>query len=229
MENTTCNATPTFDSVWAMMQETDRFIRENARIQKKNERILNKKFAEANRRMQENERILNEKFAETDRKIQETGRQMQETDRRMRAIQKEMGSWANNHGSFAEEYFFNSFEDGEKNFFGERFERIKKNLPTERQNIEIEDEYDIVMYNCTSIAIIEVKFRAHEDHIPKLIRKAETFKIAFPHYADYNIYLGLASLSFHPGVEEACITQGIAVIKQVGEAVVINDENLRIW
>jgi len=85
------------------------------------------------------------------------------------------------------------------------------------------------MYNGTSIAIIEVKFRAREDHIPKLIRKAETFKIAFPCYQNYNIYLGLASMSFHPGVEEACVTQGIAVIKQVGETVVINDEHLCIW
>ena len=40
-------------------------------------------------------------------------------------MQKEMRAWANNHGSFAEEYFFYSFENGEKNFFGERFDEIE--------------------------------------------------------------------------------------------------------
>ena len=195
MENTTCNAVPTFESVWAMMQETDRFIQENARIQRENERILNEKFAE--------------------------------TDRRMRAIQKEMGAWANNHGESTEEYFFNSLEKGGKNFSGEQFDKIKKNVTHFFQGVE--DEYDIVMYNGDSVAIIEVKFRAHKDHISKLIKKAETFKILFPHYANYNIYLGLASMSFHPEVEEECLKQGIAIIKQVGESVVITDGHLKIW
>jgi len=57
--------------------------------------------------------------------IQETNRQMQETDRRMKELQKQIGGMAYNQGSFAEEYFFNSFERGQKNFFGEKFDDIK--------------------------------------------------------------------------------------------------------
>ena len=213
MENSTRETAPTFDSVWAFIQET-------ARIQRENERILNEKFAATDRKMQENariqrenERILNEKFAET--------------DRRMRIMQKEMGSWANNHGAFAEDYFFNSFENDEQYFFGERFDKIRKNLYSISENLE--DEYDIVMYNGTSVAIIEVKFRAHKDHIQKLIEKAETFRILFPGYNNYKIYLALASLSFHSGVEKDCIDQGIAVVKQLGDKAVIYDEHLKVW
>jgi hypothetical protein len=69
MENT--EQKPTFESVWAALQETDR--------------------------------ILTEKFAETDKQMKE--------------IQKTLGGWANNHGHFAEEYFFNSFEKDKQNFF----------------------------------------------------------------------------------------------------------------
>ncbi|MCL2511256.1 MAG: hypothetical protein FWF09_04320, partial [Bacteroidales bacterium] len=66
-------------------------------------------------------------FQETDRIIKEIGRKQEETDRivkenakAMKELQKTVGGWANNHGSFAEEYFFNSFENGEKTFFGKK-------------------------------------------------------------------------------------------------------------
>ena len=157
----------------------------------------------------------------------ETDKQMQETDRRMKELQKTVGGITNNQGAFAEEYFFNSFENGKKNFFGEKFDEIAKHLKTRRQGLE--DEYDIVLYNHTSVAIIEVKYKAHTKDIPTVIKKAETFRILFPEYKDFKIYLGLASMSFYPELEQECINQGIAVIKQVGDAIVINDAHLKVF
>ena len=164
---------------------------------------------------------------ETDRKMQETDRQMQETDRRMKELQKTVGGWANNHGAFAEEYFFNSFENGKTNFFGEKFDEIAKHLKNRWQGVE--DEYDIVLYNHTSVALIEVKYKANINDIPNVLKKAETFRLLFPQYKDFKIYLGFASMSFYPELEEECINQGIAVIKQVGDTVVINDKNLKVF
>jgi len=159
--------------------------------------------------------------------LQENARQMQETDRRMKILQKTVGGMANNQGAFAEEYFFNSFENGKTNFFGEKFDIIKKNLTNVWQGLE--DEYDIVLYNHASVALIEVKYKANTSDIPDVLKKAETFRILFPHYKDFKIYLGLASMSFYPELEQECINQGIAVIKQVGDTVVINDTNLKVF
>jgi hypothetical protein len=36
-------------------------------------------------------------------------------------------------------------------------------------------------------------------------------------------------MSFYPELEQECIEQGIAVIKQVGDKVVINDTNLKVF
>jgi len=36
-------------------------------------------------------------------------------------------------------------------------------------------------------------------------------------------------MSFYPELEEECIEKGIAIIKQVGDTVVINDENLKVY
>ena len=223
MENLTRTTAPTFESVWALMQETSRQMQETDRQRRENERILNEKFAETDRKMQETDRQMQE----TDRRMQETDRQIQETGRQIRNMQKELGGLGNSQGSFAEEYFFNSFENGKQNFFGEKFDEIEKNVKGVMQGLK--DEFDIVMYNGTSVAIIEVKFRAREEHIPKLLRKADTFRIIFQYYKDFKIYLGLASMSFDEGVEKKCIESGIALIKQVGDTVVINDAHLKIW
>ena len=51
---------------------------------------------------------------------------MKETDRRIKKLQKTVGSCVNNHGTFAEKYFLNVFENGQQNFFGENFDQIQK-------------------------------------------------------------------------------------------------------
>jgi len=204
-------ATP--ETVWAILQET-------ARLQKENDKKWEKFLKDA-----ENSRIESEKRMEKSRIDDEKSRK--DAEKRMKELQKTIGGWANNQGSFAEEYFFNSFENGKKNFFGEKFDEVKKNLKNFWKGIE--DEYDIVLYNHDSVALIEVKYKANINDIPIVLKKAETFRILFPYYKDFKIYLGLASMSFYPELEQECINQGIAVIKQVGDTVVINDKNLKIF
>ena len=207
------NQAPTFESVWALMQE-------NAQKWEKHEQLWDKLALDR------------EKFAQERRESEvrferEMEKSREEYEKRMKRLEETTGAWARNHGSFAEEYFFNAFDNGRQNFFGEHFDKIKKNLTNFWQGVE--DEYDIVLYNHTSVALIEVKYKAHESDIPKVLKKAETFKILFPNYKDFKIYLGLASMSFYPDLEQRCIDQGIAVVKQVGDTVVINDAHLKVF
>jgi hypothetical protein len=60
-------------------------------------------------------------------------------------------------------------------------------------------------------------------------QEALTFRILCPDYKDFKIYLGFASLCFYPEIEKECIDRGIAVIKQVGDTVVMHDENLKTF
>ena len=204
--------------------------------------------AETDRQMQETDRYLKEKFAETDKivketalSIKETDRQMQETDRKMqetdrivkenalqmKELKERLGGMANSHGSVAEEYFFNSFEKGEQNFFGERFDEIEKNVVGIKKGYR--DEYDILLINGKSIGIIEVKYKAHENDVRNVLKKAATFRINFPEYQQHQVYLGLASMAFYPTLEQECINEGIAIIKQLGDTVVICDEHLKVF
>jgi len=152
---------------------------------------------------------------------------MKETDRRIDKVSKTLGAWANNHGDFAEEYFFNSFEKGKKNFFGEKFDHIVGNVKGIKENFH--DEYDILLINGKSIGIVEVKFKAHQSNIPQVINKANTFRANFPDYQNHKVYLGLASMAISPTLEQKCISEGIAIIKQAGDTVIIKDEHLKAY
>jgi hypothetical protein len=56
-----------------------------------------------------------------------------------------------------------------------------------------------------------------------------TFRENFPYYANHQVYLGLATLAFEENVEQDCVEKGIAVIKQVGDKVIINDKHLKAF
>ena len=175
----------------------------------------------------ETERRKKEANAEYEQLRAENEKQKAETEREIKMVNQTLGSWANNQGSFAEEYFFNAFEKGQQNFFGEKFDDIEKNIKGFKSGYK--DEYDILLVNGKSVGIIEVKYKGHESDVPKVIRKAETFRYNFPEYQNHKVYLGLATLVFSPELEQGCINEGIAVIKQAGDTVIINDKHLKAY
>ena len=238
MNELSSNNAPTFESVWASMQETDRQFKETdrklkqlAKLHAKNERDLKKSRAETDRQLKETDRILSQQYAETKQFFKDSQEAFEKRwakyEEKLKKTNQEIGAWANNFGSFAEEYFFNSFDYGEQFFFGERFDEISRKVKPKERGLE--DEYDIVLYNGTSVAIIEVKYKAHENDIPCVLKKAETFRILCPSYKNYKIYLALASMAFYPELEQECMKHGIAIIKQVGDMVVIEDGHLKVF
>ena len=115
----------TFESVWALLQEI-------AQSQKETDRQIKESRAEYERQMQESR-------ADYEKRLKDS-------EKRMKIFEDTMGGWSNSHGKFAEDYFFNSFENGQKNFFGKKFNEIEKNL--KGHSIKgLKDEYDIVMFN----------------------------------------------------------------------------------
>ena len=233
---TTPTAAPTF-------QETERFLKEL--------------FAENDRKVAEHKRKLDEwlieQRAETDRKLAE---QRAETDRILsekiakiiadtessveemfnrsdRIMQKEMkkvnqmiGGIANSNGEVAESYFINSFKKY-PHFAGQAYQIIDINAHKRSSDLDLEDEYDLVLYNGTSVVIIEIKYNAKKDDVEQVLKKAETFRKLVPQYKDYALYLALAGLHVYKNTEQEAKKHGIAIIKQVGKHQVIIDEYLK--
>jgi len=235
MNGSTQNNAPTIESLAALQQEFFRQMIESNRQREKEKAERDRQFEEEKLKREEEKAERDRQFEEEKLKREkekaERDRQRERDnaayEKRMKRMDEEMGRWTNNQGCFAEEYFYNSFDYGEQNFFGEHFDSIEKNLKCKTKKLR--DEYDIVLYNGTSVAIIEVKYKAHKNDVTEVLKKAETFKILCPDYKDFKIYLGLASMTFYPELEQECIKQGIAIIKQVGDTVVINDTCLQVF
>ena len=193
-------------------------------------------YAENSRQLKEHDRILTEKFAETSRLFKDTERRFKDTERlikenaeRMKDLQQTVGGWSNSHGFFAEEYFINSFKKGEKKFLGEKFDEFRDHVKTALPKKEFDDEYDMLLINGKSIGIVEAKFKLRQKHLPKILRKPETFRENFPEFKNHQVYLGVAALTFDPVAEQECIDKGLAIIKQEGDTVVIYDGHLKTY
>ena len=206
MENNTDIQPATPESVWAILRELAASQAETALRMKETDRIVK----ETALQMKEIDRKIDKVRETLDSWANKHERLTEETDRQIDEEIDPFGSWSYNHGRFAEEYFFNSSEKGKHHYFGEIFDGIENGL----KGMETNDVFDIVMLNESSAGIIEVKFKAHEDDIPKVLKKAGTFRVNYPTFKNHKVYLGLATLSFYPELEAECIKQGIAIIKQ---------------
>ena len=214
----------TYERLMASMYENDRFIREKFA---ETDRL----FRETREEMKETDRLFKEtreEMKETDRLFKETREDIKETDRIVKNLSKQLGGMANSNGDVAETFFMNSFSKNMK-FAGQEFDHIDTGLRRKNKTLNLQAEYDIVMYNCSSVAIIEIKYKADKEDVELSIEKVKKFKKLFPQYQDYDIYLGLAGLSIVKNAEKEAIKHGIAIIKQVGDTVVINDAHLKAF
>ena len=150
-----------------------------------------------------------------------------ESDAEFKKFKEKMGIYDNSIGNIVEQFFFNSFQKGDTNFFGEKFDRIEKNINGIEKDYK--DEYDILLINGKSVAIVEVKTKAHINHIDRIKNKAVTFRKNFPSYKDLKVFLGFASMSFNPEIENLCKENGIVIIKTSGENLIFYDKNMKTY
>ena len=167
-----------------------------------------------------------------DKNITTMDKNMEAMDKRfydaIKAMHQELGGISKSNGEVAESYFVNSFFNSMQ-FAGQEYYSLTPNLRKKDKQLNLQGEYDLVMYNCTSVVILEIKYKARKKDVQELLMKAPIFKQLFPQYANYGLYLGLAAFHFEENSEKESIDQGIAVIKQVGNNMIINDKNLKLF
>lgn len=166
-------------------------------------------------------------MARTDAKFVETEAQMKRTDATLERVDILLGNISENNGSTVEDYFFNSLED-KPELGGIKYDTIVKNfMPKSKRG---QGEFDIVMFNGKNVALIECKYKAHLSDVEKLITKqVDSFKKVFKGYANHKFYLGIASFSFYPELEKYAKQNGVAILKQKGDVVEIEAENLKAY
>ncbi len=164
-------------------------------------------------------------LAKTDAQLAKTDAQLAKTDIKLKETTQILSSIGINLGDVAEEFFYYSLKD-KMTFGGLKFDIIDHNVNV--RNKKVQDEFDIIMYNGNSIGIIEIKHKVHPNDIEKLTtNKVANFRILFPDYADYRIFLGIGGMSIPKNVAEIAQAKGVAGLRQKGELLQIEDNKLK--
>ena len=106
-----------------------------------------------------------------------TDEQLKKTDEQLKKLAEQVGGIGNNQGAVAEEYFYNSLKE-KMRLLGMEFNDIGLNWRKSKNGIE--DEFDIILTNGKTMAIIEVKYKAHEKDIDDLVNKKHKNFNKFP-------------------------------------------------
>ena len=174
-------------------------------------------MAKTDAQMAKTDARLDKLFAETDLR-------MAKTDARLDKIAKMVGGISNNQGDITEEYFINSLKDKLK--LGEiKFDFLVENFKAKKGKT-ILAEYDILLVNGKSVAIIEVKYKVHPKDLEKLPAKIESIR-NLPQYDGYEVYAGLAGFFVPDEVIKEAQEKGYFILQRKGDVVVTHIENLK--
>ncbi|MCL1945863.1 MAG: hypothetical protein FWF51_01740 [Chitinivibrionia bacterium] len=220
------------------METFEEFMTAMKALREENERS----FAEIREQQEENAKNMAENmkgFAEL-RELQEKNekfferveKQQEENAKSFAELHKELGGIGDSNGKFCESYFYSTLFNS-MHFGGKDFDNIDKGLKRSKKlpdGKKLTGEYDVVMYNGNTIALIEVKYKVKKNHIENLkTNQVKMFKELFPQYANFDFYLGIAGLSFEDNTEKEALEQGIGILRPKGENVEIIDDNLKVY
>ncbi|GHV76861.1 hypothetical protein AGMMS49942_16820 [Spirochaetia bacterium] len=193
-------------------------------VEQKDEPMTYEQIREMFREIGRSQKETGEEIKETGRVFEKLGK---ETDKRIKEISEQLGGMGNSNGAFAEDYFANALNE-KKLFAGVLFDEVEINLKGKQGALR--DEFDIVMYNGTSVAIIEVKYKAQTEDLEKMVtNKVSNFRTLFPYYAGHKVYLGIASLSFNDYVYAKAKELGIGMLKQKGDTIELDTSFARAY
>lgn len=156
----------------------------------------------------------------------ETQVEVKETSRVIKEVGRRMGAMAANQGDVTEEFFYNSLV-AKPTLGAIQFDSVTPNLRF--QNKGEHDEFDIVLTNGASVALIEVKYKAHINDLEQTQSKIASYRRWRPEHKDYKVYAGLASFSVPSDVTKAAHEQGIFVLQRKGDVVEVDTQRMKAF
>ena len=216
--------------------EADRRAAEIDRLFAASQAEADRKFAaskeESDRRAAEIDRLFAASKEEAERRKEEDKRRKEEADRSMAELKKTVertskavDSLTTRWGRFVEELV----EPAVIKLFQAKGIDVKEVHPRlESKRDEFSMEIDIMAVDETELVLVECKSRLSKDDVDEFLEKLPQFKLAFPHYKNYQVYGAVAGIEIDRGVDRYAYRKGLFVIKPSGDTVaIINDESFK--
>jgi hypothetical protein len=187
-----------------------------------------KRQAETDRQMKEQQAENAKRQAETDKQMQETDKRIKELGKKIDATNVSINGITKSIGDAAEETIYYALNKN-KNFAGIQFHRIDENRRRFSKNLGRRVEYDILMENSDTIAIIETKHKVRVADVTELYtEKVTAFRELFDEYNGYKLILGISGMSFEAKAEKEAEDNGIGIIRVTGDIVEYQTDNVKI-
>jgi len=185
-------------------------------------------FAETDLRLQNAARIVEE----TSLQMKETDRIVKETSRTVKDLSKQLGGMGLTNGEFAEDLFYSSLKKT-MTFAGIHFDQISDKFARNKimpDKTEKQAQFDIVLLNGDSIALIEVKYKVRLEDVEEMIeKKIPNFRYLYPEYEGYKLYLGIGSFVFKDRITQEAQKLGIGLMQQSGDDVEYQTQWVRAY
>jgi exonuclease VII large subunit len=198
---------PSFETVWAILQELAASQKELAASQKETDRI----FKENAERQKESAEQLEQQMKETDKRLEQ---QMKETDSR---LDKQLGRLGNRIGEIVEHLVAPDLR--------KKFEELGLTFPQASPNADVRDyknniflEIDVLLQNGDKAMLVEVKTKLTTEDVKEHISRLEKMREYADLHSDKRTFLGaVAGVVMTPVVKEFALNRGFFVIEPSGE------------
>ena len=168
-------------------------------------------------------------FAETRQQIADLSVKFAETDRLIKANAKQMGGIDKSLGEVTEETIYNALSN-DMIFAGIEFYEIDRKKRKKRTKTKLEGEFDFVLTNGDTVAIIEAKHKVKVRHLSELVEnKINDYRTLFPEHKNHKIILGIGGMCFDEGVEKEAKENGVVIIKIKNDKVEYHTDNIKIY
>ena len=209
---------------------TDQELRELvASLAVKSDR-LDAQIADTHAQIASSQAKTDAQMAKTDEKLSRLselyGVASDKTDEKLNRLSELYGGVSSNQGSAAEEFFFNSLT-ADPEVGGIKFDRIMPNVQINTKTKQ--GEFDIVLINGNSVAVVEVKYKVHPSDIAKVTKNLKRYREFYPEHKNYKLYGGIAGFSVPADAVKAAKEQGLFVLKRVGQVVKTDAKEMRAF
>ena len=161
------------------------------------------------------------RIAEADRRAAERDRSLAQLERTVERTSRAVDSLTSRWGRFVEELV----EPAIIQLFQAKGIDVKEVYPrakVKRQGIAM--EIDILAVDDTEVVLVECKSRLSQDDVDEFLEKLTRFKLAFPHYQNYQAYGAVAGIEIDEGIDRYAYKKGLFVIKPSGDTVTIAND-----
>jgi len=171
-----------------------------------------------------------ERFEMLMQSLEELRESQKETARIVKENSKEIGGISKSNGEVAEDTVYNSLEQ-DMTFAGIEFEDIGRNWKSKSKKLKIEGEYDVILKNGDTMALIETKYKVRKDDVSKFVTNEteNKFRKLFPNYNNYKLLLGIGGMSFDDDAIQEAKENGVGIIKIIGDKVEYHTEGIKTY